>query len=82
MLLIIFYISYKNGVKIFLLWFINNCPKTTVHPGCSGHSTSISACEVWGDNGRGSSLRKETLLIYLDYVRVEFLSCIKKKNLP
>ena len=27
-LLTAFYISYKSDVKTFLLWFINNCPKS------------------------------------------------------
>ena len=28
-ILIVFFISHKSGVKIFLKWIINQCPKST-----------------------------------------------------
>ena len=58
-----------------------------LHP-CGGHSTSISACGIWG---LGASVvvqvfRREFYThIHLDYAtRVKFLSCInqKKKKIP
>ena len=48
---------------------------------CSGHSTNISTCRVWVARVRIQvSRRKFYTHIYLNYVRVEILSCIKKKK--
>ena len=45
----------------------NSLIKTTVHPWCSDHSTSISACEVWGARvGVHVFRRKFHTYIYLD----------------
>ena len=52
---------------------------TTAHPWCDGHSTSISACGVWGVGVRAEvqvSRRELHTHIHIDYVRVEFISCI------
>ena len=50
-------------------------------PQCGGHSTSINACRVWGARAGVRVSRRELYThIYLDYVRVEILSCIKKVN--
>ena len=55
--------------------------RTTAQLWCSGYSTSINACGVWGVK-TGVQISKKELHthIYLDYVRVEILSCIKKKK--
>ena len=38
---------------------------TTAHLWCSGHSTSINACEVWGGKGWGSSLQEGASHTYI-----------------
>ena len=54
---------------------------TTAHPWCDGHSTSISACGVWGVRAGVQVTRRELhTYIHLNWVRVEFLSCKKKKK--
>ena len=54
---------------------------TTAHHWCSGRSTSISTCGVWGVRvGVQASMREFYIYIDLDYARVEFLSCKKKKK--
>ena len=53
---------------------------TTTHPWYDGHSTSISACRMWGKRSGFKSPRGSFTHIHLDYVRIEILSC-KKKNL-
>ena len=46
------------------------------------HSTSISDCGVWGVRvGIQVFRRKFHTHRHLDYIRVEFLSCIKRKKL-
>ena len=47
-----------------------------------GHSTSISTCRVWGKSRARVqvSIKKFHTHIYLDYARIEFLSCIQKKK--
>ena len=72
--------NYNRKVKY--LYF-----NTTVHPWCCGHSTSISVCGVWGARAVVQVSRREFHThrrefhthTHLDYVRVEILSCIKKK---
>ena len=45
------------------------------------HSTSISVCEVWEPKaGVQVSRREFHTYIYLNYPRIEFLSCIKNNN--
>ena len=53
---------------------------TTVYPWCNDHFTNISACGVWGQRSGFKILGRSFTHIYLNYVRVEFLSCIKKKK--
>ena len=56
---------------------INMFINITAHSWCDGHSTSISACGVWGVMIEIQVFRKKFHThIHLDYVRVEFLSCI------
>ena len=57
--------------------------QTTAHPWCDGHSTSISACGVWGVGGKGqdSNLQERvsyTYILRLLYSRI--LSYVKKKK--
>ena len=52
---------------------------TTARPWCDSHSTNISACGMWGAKAEVQiSWSEFHIHIHLDYVRVEFLSCIKK----
>ena len=52
-----------------------------MHIWCGGHFTSIYACGVWEKSDRVQVLRRELHThIHLDYVRVEIISCIKKKT--
>ena len=52
-------------------------PNTTVHPWCDGHFTSISVYGRWGVRGRVQVFKRELYThIHIDYVRVEFISCI------
>ena len=45
------------------------------------HSASINVCTVWGTRAGVQVSRKEFYThIYLDYIRVKILSCIKKKK--
>ena len=54
----------------------------TTYSWCDSHSTSISACRIWGINVGVQVSRKEFhTYIHVDYVRVEFLFYIKKKIL-
>ena len=61
---------------------------TITHPWCDGHSTSISACSthhkhlyLWRVRTGIQVFRNELHIhIHLDYVRVEFLSYLKKKK--
>ena len=54
---------------------------TIAHHWCSGRSTSISACGVWGVRvGIQASRREFYIYIHLDKAKVEFLSCKKKKK--
>ena len=54
---------------------------TTTHFWYGDHSTSISVCRVWEARVRVQVFRREFHThIHLDYVRVKFLSCIKKEE--
>ena len=54
----------------------------TAHLWCDGYSTNISACKVWGTRGEVQVSRREFYThIHLYQVRVEFISCIKKKKI-
>ena len=54
---------------------------TIAHSWCDSHSTSISAYGVWGINVEVQvSMRELYTHIHLDWIRVEFLSCIKNKK--
>ena len=58
-----------------------NHNSTTAHLWCDGHSISINACGMWGARaGVQASKRELHTHIYLNQVRVEILSCIKKKK--
>ena len=62
-------------------YFKNWLLKTTAHPWCGGHCTSINACKVWGARVEVQVSRREFHThIYLDWDRVEILSCIQKKK--
>ena len=79
--LYIYTISYDNA-NIWLSSF-EKCYQdiTTVHLWCDGHSTSVSVCGVWGIRTEVQVfMRKLHTHIHLDYVKVEILSCIKKKK--
>ena len=53
---------------------------TTAHSWCDGHSTDISACEVWGERAKVQvSRRKFHTHIHLDYARIKFYLVSKKK---
>ena len=52
----------------------------TAYPWCDGHSTSISACEVWGVRDGIQIFRRELYTHIHDETRVKFLSFIKKKE--
>ena len=53
----------------------------TAHPWCSGHSTSINTCGVRRVRAEVQVSRREFhTLINLNYVRIEIISCIKKKS--
>ena len=53
-----------------------------VHFWCSGYSISISVCRVWEVKTGVQVFRKELHThIYVNYAKVEFLSCIKKKKI-
>ena len=55
---------------------------TTVHSLCNNQSTSTSACRVWEVRAGFEVSRRELHThINLDQIRVEFLTCIKKKSL-
>ena len=55
---------------------------TTTHCWCDSHFTNINAYEVWGVRVGIQVFRKEFhTYIHLNYIRVEFLSCIKKKKM-
>ena len=79
--------NYKCMVDIFsppLLTWVHHLiiyNSTTAYPWCGGHSTSISACRIWGARVGIQVSRKELYThVYLDYARVEILFCIKKKK--
>ena len=60
-------------------YFKNRLLKTTAHPWCGGHFTSINACKVWGVRVEVQVSRREFHIhIHLDWDRVEILSCIQK----
>ena len=55
----------------------NNWFLIIVHLWCDGHSTNISACGVWGIKTDVQVFKGEFhTYIHLNYVKVEFLSCI------
>ena len=59
----------------------NISPNTTVHSWYGCHSTSINVYRVWGIKVRIPVSRMELrTYIYLDYVKVEILSCIQRRK--
>ena len=70
-------LSKPSTVVAFILVYC-----TVAYPQCDGHSTSISACGVWGERVNVQVSRRETHThIHLEQVKVEILFCIlKKKN--
>ena len=48
---------------------------------CDGHFISINICKMWGARTRVQVFKKDFHIhIYLDYSKVEFLSCKKKRK--
>ena len=67
--------KYIFWIKNFFIFYFF----TTAHFWCNGHSTSINASGVWRPRvGVQVSKREFHTYIYLDYVSVEFIYCIKK----
>ena len=51
-----------------------------VHSWQNGHFTSISACRMWGVRAEIQVFKRKLYIhIHLDYVRVKFISCKKKR---
>ena len=71
-----------ENAKVINFTILNLQIDTIAHPWYDSHSICISACGVWRASVRVQVFRREFHThIHLDYVRIKFLSCIKKNKI-